>query len=320
LLVLSDFVPSILLRGCPVSNLKKLHRLALSARSVVIILLVAPLFSPNHLIMRLLKLTICLCIAACCCTATHAQGFLKKIKEKAENAANKVVDKKVDESINKETGNTSGGDNNSPNGASKTPKYGKPSNKGGQGLVSAPPDVKENLTASETAFKGSNYGESRYALQQAILGVELQIGQNLLKSLPNNIGGLNKDSMQDQVTSTGWGWAGLTIQRVYHNKDDKQFTLTIANNSLWMQAINMYLANGGYQQTTNGQQNWKQVKVKGHRAVIEYNESSGYKLSIPLGQTSLIICEGINFATEQEMMNAANQVDIDGIKKSLGEK
>lgn len=272
--------------------------------------------------MKLLKPAICLCIAACCYTATNAQGFLKKIKEKAENAANKVVDKKVDDAINKETGNTNndGGNNNSSNGSSNSPKYGKPSNKGGGGLVSAPPDVKENLTASETAFKGNNYGESRYALQQAILGVELQIGQNLLKSLPGTVGGLNKDSMQDQVTSTGWGWAGLTIQRVYNNKDDKQFTLTIANNSLWMQAINMYLANGGYQQTTNGQQNWKQVKVKGHKAVIEYSESSGYKLSIPLGQTSLIICEGINFATEQEMMNAANQIDIDGIKKTLGEK
>jgi hypothetical protein len=271
--------------------------------------------------MRLLKLAICLCIAAGCCTATHAQGFLKKIKEKAESAANKVVDKKTDDAINKEIGNTNNdGGNNSSNGSSNSPKYGKPSNKGGGGLVSAPPDVKENLSASETAFKGSNYGESRYALQQAILGVELQIGQNLLKSLPNSVAGLNKDSMQDQVTSTGWGWAGLTIQRVYNNKDEKQFTLTIANNSMWMQAVNMYLANGGYQQTTNGQQNWKQVKVKGYKAVIEYSESSGYKLSVPLGQTSLLIFEGINFATEQEMMNAANQIDIDGIKKTLGEK
>ena len=82
----------------------------------------------------------------------------------------------------------------------------------------------------------------------------------------------------------------------------------------------MYLANGGYAQNTNGQQNWKQTKVKGYRAVIEYNESSGYKLSVPVGQSSIIIFEGINFANEQEMMNAANQIDIDGIKKHLGEK
>ena len=87
-----------------------------------------------------------------------------------------------------------------------------------------------------------------------------------------------------------------------------------------MSAVNMYLANGGYSQQTGGQQNWKQTKVKGHKAIIEYDENSGYKLSVPLGQTSLIVWEGINYANEQEMMTSANSFDIDGIKKMLGEK
>ncbi|MGB8191663.1 MAG: hypothetical protein WCF67_07080 [Chitinophagaceae bacterium] len=271
--------------------------------------------------MRPFKIAICLGIAtACCCSTAQAQGFLKKIKDKAEAAANKIADKKADDAVNEKTGNNNNNNGSGPGSTNNGPKYGKPSNKGGQGLVSAPPDVKENLVSSETSFKSRSYGESRYALQQAMLGVELQIGQNILKSLPSTIAGLNKDSMQDQVTSTGWGWAGLTIQRVYTDAKEKQFTLTIANNSMWMQAVNMYLANGGYAQNTGGQQNWKQVKVKGNKAVIEYSENSGYKLSVPMGQTSLLILEGINFATEQEMMNAANQIDIDGIKKSLGEK
>lgn len=87
-----------------------------------------------------------------------------------------------------------------------------------------------------------------------------------------------------------------------------------------MQAINMYLANNGYAQQTGGQQNWKQTRLKGHKAVIEYNENSGYKLSVPLGQSSLLMFEGINFTSEQEMMKAAEQLDIEGIKKALGEK
>lgn len=246
--------------------------------------------------------------------------MLKKLKEKAENAANKALDKKADDAVGNNGNNNNGGTNGSgPSGGNNGPKYGKPSNKGGAGLVSAPPDVNENLASAETAFKGNNLSDARYAVQQAMLGVELQIGQNILKSLPATIAGLKKDSMQDQVTSTGWGWAGLTIQRVYV-QGDKQFTLTVANNSMWMQAINMYLTNSGYAQNTGGQQNWKQVKIKGYRAVIEYNDNTGYKLSVPLGQSSILIFEGINFASEQDMMNAANQVDIDGIKKSLGEK
>ena len=86
-----------------------------------------------------------------------------------------------------------------------------------------------------------------------------------------------------------------------------------------MAGINAYLA-GGYAQTNNGQQNWKQTKVKGYKAIVEYDESSGYKLSVPIGQSSLIVWEGINYASEQEMMSAANAFDIDGIKKMLGEQ
>src|SRR5690606_5798126 len=171
----------------------------------------------------------------------------------------------------------------------------------------------------ESAYKSGNYGEARYAVQQAMLGVEMEIGQKVLASLPESVSGLPKIAEADQVTSTGYGWAGLTIAREYR-KDEKELKATIANNSAWMSAVNMYLANGGYSQTTGGQQNWKQTKVKGHRAIIEYDESTGYKLSVPLGQSSLIVFEGINYASEQEMMSAANNFDIDGIKKMLGEK
>jgi hypothetical protein len=248
----------------------------------------------------------------------NAQGLMGKLKQKAEKAAEKALDKKVDE---KTGGNNSSSDQSGSDNAGNTGnKSGNnPSNKGGGGLVTTPPDVKQNLTDAEASFKTSSYGEARYAVQQAMLGVEMEIGNKVLKSLPETVASLPKEDGSDQVTSTGWGWAGLTIQREYL-KDDKQLRTIIANNSAWMSAVNMYLANGGYAQQTNGQQNWKQIKVKGYRAVIEYDESSGYKLSVPLGQTSLIVWEAVNFASEQEVMSAANAFDIDGIKKMLGEK
>src|SRR5205085_9262906 len=136
------------------------------------------------------------------------------------------------------------------------------------------------------------------------------IGKQILKNLPDSINTLKKDTTQDQVTSTGWGWAGLTIQRVYRDKD-AEFKMTILNNAMMMQAINAYFANGGYAQSNGGQQNWKQTRVKGYKAIIEFDKGSGYKLSIPIGQTSLMVMEGVNFNTEQQMMDAANLIDID---------
>lgn len=252
------------------------------------------------------------------CANANAQGFVGKLKQKAADAAEKALEKKADEKTgtnNSSNTNTNDQSNSSTNSSSGN----RPTNKGGGGLVSTPPDVNQNLADAETAFKSGSYGEARYAVQQAMLGVEMEIGQKVLKSLPEKVATMPMITEEDQVTSTGYGWAGLTIARVYRT-DDKELKATIANNSAMMSAVNMYLANGGYSQQTGGQQNWKQTKVKGYKAIIEYDESSGYKLSVPLGQSSLIVWEGINYANEQEMMSAANAFDIDGIKKMLGEK
>jgi hypothetical protein len=263
-------------------------------------------------------------IAMLCLSTVQGQGLLKKIKNAANNAANSAVNGAANNAANSVI-NPSGNNQSNPpqqnNGAApgqnNNAGRNNPSNKGGQGLVTTPPNVNENLGAAETAFKNGSYSEARYSVQQAMLGVEMEIGQKILKSLPETVASLKKDDKADQVTSTGWGWVGLTILREYE-EGEKQFRVTIANNSAWMQAINLYF-NSGYAQTTGGEQKWKQTKVKGYKAVIEYDENTGYKLSVPLGQTSLIVYEGVNFATEQEMMNAASQIDIDGIKKQLGE-
>ncbi len=253
---------------------------------------------------------------------------INRLKSKGEQKAGEAIDnlfsgKKKNQNNNQGGQNQPGGNNgnNAPGGNnSGGPGGNNPSNKGGGGLISTPPDVNQNLADAEVAYKKNAYGEARYAVQQAMLGIEMEIGNKVLKSLPEKINGLDKDPQADQVTSTGYGWAGLTIQRHYNDKDDKQLRVTIANNSVWMAGVNAYLANGGYAQQTNGEQNWKQTKVKGYRAVIEYSDGSGYKLSVPLGQSSLIVYEAVNYANEQEVMKSAEALDIDGIKKMLGEQ
>ncbi|SHE97009.1 hypothetical protein SAMN05444008_10442 [Cnuella takakiae] len=263
--------------------------------------------------MHPLKLAFGSCILLAMAAPVHAQGkFLKKVSNAANNVLNTV---------------NSGGNNSSPAGgtpAGELPNAspsssGRPTNKAGLGLIATPPDVAANLTTSESAYATKNYGEARYALQQAMLGVELQIGQSILKALPEEILSLPRQAQQDQVASTGWGWAGLIIKREYQ-KEDKALTINITNNAMWMQAINMYLTSGMMNQSMGGQQNWKQTRLKNNRAVIEYDESSGYKLSVPLGQSTLFMLEGVNFANEQEFMKAAEAVDIEKIKDLLNEK
>lgn len=261
----------------------------------------------------------------------HAQGFLNRIKQKAGNVAEKVVDKKTDELINgKRKGNGGNTDNAGTDGAvddgsydsppgssSSATRRNKPANKGGAGLITSAPDVNEKLGAAESAFNASNFGEARGALQQAMLGVEMEIGKSLLKSLPESVSGLPNQADADKVTSAGYGWNGLTIYREYL-KDDKQLTVTIANNSLLMSSYNAIIAASGFAQSSSDQK-WKQIKIKGLKGIAEYDEGSGYKVTVPLGQTSLVVWEGVNFDNEQDLLVAINAFDVDGIKKTLGE-
>ena len=255
---------------------------------------------------------ICL-IATLGLSSTVSAQVFKKLKDKVNQTVDKKVDKEIDKKTSTEptqTGNENVSDNSN----------GKPSNKGGGGLTNTePPDVKLQMAEAETAHGAKNYSDARYSLQQALMGVEIQLGRQILKSLPATIVSLPADTTLDKVMSTQWGWNNLSIQRTYR-QDDKQFVITIGNNSIYSGMVNMYFANAGMMEASNDKQNYKQVRVKGNKAIIQYDDSKGYTLMMQMGQASLIVWECINFANEQEVMTAANSFDIDGIKKMMGEQ
>ncbi len=251
-------------------------------------------------------------------TSSQAQ-FLKKLKQKVSETTNRVIDKKVDEAVDKKVEDATGIDAGSSSNSGSS-SAGKPANKGGAGLTNTPPpDVKQQMTDAETAYTQKKYSEARYSVQQALVGVEIQLGRKLLQSLPAQVDGMPKDTLQDKVMSTAWGWSNMTIQRVYSDGNDKQVTVNIGSSGLYAGLVNMYF-NSAYVQADANKQNVKQVKVKGNKAIIQYDDSKGYTLIVPLGQSSMIVWECINFADENEVMNMANQFDIDGIKKTLGEQ
>ena len=245
------------------------------------------------------------------CMTADAQ-ILKKLKDKVNQATDKAIGDK--------TGTNSGNTANPNNGGSTNTTSSRPTNKGGAGLISTPPDVNANMTSSEASFKDNKYSESRFALQQAILGVELQIGQEILKSLPNEVMGLPKIAEKDRVASSGWGWSGLTISRDYQ-KEDKFLGVGIQDFSYLGPAWSMFMQGGMMNsQVENEKQKMKNIMVKGNKGVISYDDSKGYTVVVMLTQGSALVWDGVNFASEDEMMKAVNEFDIDRIKKFLGEK
>jgi len=250
----------------------------------------------------LLMLMLCFVFAYKPCDAQ----LLKKIKDKVNKAANKALgDNDSTQNSQTSTDNASGS---------------KPTNKGGAGLKNTPPpDVNQQMTEAEQSYASNKYSDARYSVQQALMGVEIQLGRELLKSLPSDVNGLPKDTTQDKVMSTQWGWSNMTIQRVYYDGKEKQVTTTIGNNVLYAGLVNVYY-NNAYVQADAEKQNVKQTKLKDYKALISYDDSKGYTLIVPIGQASMIVWECVNFANEDEVMTAAGKFDVDGIKKMLGEQ
>jgi hypothetical protein len=249
------------------------------------------------------KLIIALVFAVFALLPAKAQ-LLKKLKEKVNQATDQIIPGNNNSTSN--SGSTSGNSS------------GKPQNKTGAGLISTPPDIESNLASSETAFKANKYSESRYALQQAILGVELRIGQEILKLMPDEVNGVPKIPEKDKVASSGWGWNGLMINRDYQ-KGDKYLGVAIQDFSYLGPMWGMYF-NGGMTQQENNEQKMKNIMVKGNKGVISYDANKGYTVVVMLTQGSALTWEGVNYAGEQEMMDAVNKFDIDKIKGLLGEK
>ena len=253
------------------------------------------------------KCTLLSIICVLCFSYNSNAQFLKKLKDKVNNAVN---------------GNNSNSSDQTTQNSSNANSSGSPTNTKGGGLTNTtPPDVNQQIADAEKSQASGNYSDARYSIQQALMGIELQIGKEVLQSLPATVSGLQKDTTQSKVMSTQWGWNNLTIQSVY-KKADQQLTVTIGNNTVYSGFVDLYFNNAGYMQTqSNGNnQNVKQTKVKNYRALITYDESKGYTLLVQLGQSSLIVWECVNFATEQDVMNAADAFDVDGIKKMLGEQ
>ena len=259
--------------------------------------------------MQLLRKILSLILVFLLLGAGSNAQLLKKIKDK------------VNSTVNKSTGNNTSS-NNDQNANDNNSSNGKPTNTKGGGLTNTtPPDVNQQIADATKSQAAGNYSDARYSIQQALMSIELQIGRQILLSLPATVNDLQKDTMENKVMSTQYGWSNMTIQSVY-KKADKQMTITIGNNGVYSGFVNLYFNSAYSQSTANGEnnQNVKQTKVKSYKALITYDDSKGYTLMVPIGQSSLIVWECINFATEEEVMSAANAFDIDGIKKMLGEQ
>jgi hypothetical protein len=189
-----------------------------------------------------------------------------------------------------------------------------------KGKKLAPPDVQTLLSNASTSLDAKNYSALRYEIKQAMVGVELEIGYQILESMPKAIDNGNMPYIEngDEVVSTGAGFIGLAIGRQYED-DVRNINARIVNNSTMLAFYNGFLTGSTYNSSSNEVEH-KPVTIQGMKGAIHFNGDNKYELGVPLGQSSIFLLECYNCADENVLMSNANQFDLADFKVKLGEQ
>jgi len=264
------------------------------------------------------RITLFFTVLTFCFASIESEAqLLRKLKQKAGSGLLKEIgvggDEKKSDTSNQNSNSSSSTNSSNTNNSTNTEN-----NRGG-GLKIAPPDVMANISDARTSLSAKSYSQVRFSIQEAMRGVELEIGEKILETFPTMTFGLNYDEAQDQIVTSGIGFVGLVIGRNYAAKD-QELQAMINNNSMMISSVNLYLTNPAYAQSgqSDGTQH-KRITVQGNRALIQYSDNSGYQLSVPLGQSTLFSLKCVNFESEDDVVSASDNFDLAEIKKLLGE-
>lgn len=178
------------------------------------------------------------------------------------------------------------------------------------GFTASAQDFTKNVTTARSSYSSGNLQESRFAMEQMLRDLDVEIGKEILKLLPAKVGTLNANTKEDNVTGNS-GYVGLFVQRTY-GADPKDATIEIINNSPLITSVNAILSTpilGGMMRD----ENQKVIKVQGYKSLLNktVNAESGktnYELQIPLNNT--LVTVRMNDASESEITAAGNSIQL----------
>lgn len=235
-----------------------------------------------------LFLVLLLCVIGVSPVDAQFKNLKKKLKEAAESAGKSVLGEEKEE------------EKKQPSNSVPNSQPSSPGNVKGKKLT--PPKVTDHLGNANSAIDSKEYSNARFEVKEAMRGVELEIGYNILDAMPKTVSDLPSNPDEDGVYSTGIGFAGLIINRHY----GKRITASIGDNSM-MGASYSILLNSSY---ASNDGNHKKITVQGNRGVITFDGNNTYKLGVPLAQSSIFVLECRECSGEEDLLDAANEFKL----------
>jgi hypothetical protein len=177
-------------------------------------------------------------------------------------------------------------------------------------------DFKTQITTAKKSYAGGKLEETHFALQQALQELDIIIGKEVLKLMPQKLDSITANPGEDRV-SANVGFIGATIHRSYGATGRLQ--VEIINNSPLIGTLNMFL-NSSFLGGMVRDENTKVVKVQGYKARLEKqgeneNGKNNYTLQLPFnGALMSFTANGLD---EKAVLAAANSFPLQEIAKLI---
>lgn len=169
------------------------------------------------------------------------------------------------------------------------------------------------MNNARSAYQSGKYGDTHFALLQALQEVDIIIGKEVMKLLPAKMDTAAMVAKEDQVTGTT-GFVGTTINRVYGK--DRFAEVSIISNSPMIGTLNSFLNSpllGGMMGSGDG--GMKMVKIQGYKARLQKDGDEGYTVEIPL--SSSLVTFKAKSVSDSKVLQMAETLPLDAIAKLI---
>lgn len=177
-------------------------------------------------------------------------------------------------------------------------------------------NFKTDIATAKSAYSSGKLEDAHFALQQSMQEIDIIIGKEVLKLLPQKMDTLAAVPAQDNVTGN-ISFVGATIHRSY-GKGTKKAEVEIVNNSPLLGTLNAFLTSPLLAGLGNDGKT-KVLKIQGYKSRLTKEENTGgalsYRLEIPF--SNALVTLNVNNSTDTEVIAMANTIPFDQIAKLI---
>ena len=181
--------------------------------------------------------------------------------------------------------------------------------------VMAQQDFEKRLTEAKTAYAANKLDDSRFAMQQMMQELDILIGKEVLKVLPEKMDTTTANKAKDNVSGAS-GWVGVVVHREYGTRaaDGSQTTLEILTNSPIVGMLNSVLS---MPMMAGANPDQKIVRIAGYKGLVQKvsgpNGREDYEVQVPL--TNSLLTFKAPGLSQDKVVELANTIKIADIAK-----